>query len=302
MADFDRISLEALRVFEAAARHSNFSAAARELHVTQAAVSRRIQGLEIDLGSGLFIRRGRRLSLTPQGATLQRRVRAGLDFIGEAIDAFDPAMQGETVALSASGSVSHLWLSPALRAFAGAHPGVSVRLLTTDSMAELAAETNDVAILYGSGAHPRWRLSPLLAETLTPVAAPGYLEANGLTPGSVDLARLSRLDLLDYEPFNAHWITLRDWIAWAGGPRVRPRLAFSTYAMTIEAALRGDGVALGSMALLADPLASGALTTVSPLVWTTGRGYFAGLPGHRTISEAAHAMHAGLLAYAAGAA
>lgn len=298
MADFDRISLEALRVFEAAARHINFSAAAREMHVTQAAVSRRIQGLERELDALLFVRRGRRLALTAHGAALAQRVRAALDFLGEALEAFDPVGAGETVALSASGSVSHLWLSPALRGFAGAYPGVALRVLTTDSMAELAAETHDVAILYGTGVHPRWRLSPLLPEMLTPVAAPGYVAAKGLVPGAVGVAEVARLDLLDYEPFNAHWITLRDWIVWAGGARVRPQLAFSTYAMTIEAAVRGDGVALGSTALLARLLAAGALVALSAQVWTTGQGYHAGLPRHRAVSDAAHALHAGLLAHA----
>jgi DNA-binding transcriptional LysR family regulator len=291
----DRIPLEAFRVFEAAARRLNFSAAARELNVTQGAVSRRIQNLEADLGQPLFLRRGKRLALTERGDALARRARAALDFLAEGLEAFDAGPAPETVALAAPGSVSHFWLGPRLRAFAAARPGATLRVLTTDAMAELAAGAHDVTVLYGRGEHPRWRLSPAAPELLAPVAAPGYLAARGIGPGPAAPAALAALDLIDYAPFNAHWLTLADWFAWAGHPRPRrPRLGFSTYAVTIEAAVRGEGVALGSLALLADLIAGGALAPASDRVWRTGAAYFAGLPRDRPPSAAAEALHAAL--------
>jgi DNA-binding transcriptional LysR family regulator len=295
MPRLDRLPLEAFRVFEAAARHRNFSAAARELKVTQGAVSRRVQGLEADLGAALFLRRGRRLALTDRGEALARRTRAALDFLAEGLEAFEPAAGAETVALAASGSVSHFWLGPRLRAFAAAHPAASIRLLTTDAMAELAAETHDVVVLSGRGEHPRWRLTEVAPETLAPVAAPGWLAARGLAPGPLPAATLAGLDLIDYEPFNAHWLTLGDWFEWAGAPRPRrPRLTVSTYATAVEAAIRGEGVALGSLAILGDAIARGDLAVVSDRVWRTGAGYHAGLPRARPPSAVAEALHAAL--------
>jgi DNA-binding transcriptional LysR family regulator len=291
----DRLSLEALRVFEAAARHVNFTAAAQELRVTQAAVSRRIQALEADLGAALFQRRGRRLSVTPAGDRLRQRVRGALDHLSEALEDFADGGAGGAVSLAAAGSVSHLWLPGPLAAFAAARPDLTVRLTTSDAMGDLAAQSHDVAILYGSGAHPRWRLAPLLPERLAPVAAPAYLAARGLSAGSVAPGEALALDLIDYEPFNAHWITLSDWLGWAGAPgRARPRRLVSAYALAVDAALRGEGVALGSLALLAEPLARGALAALGGPVWETGFGYRLGLPVGRPSGPAALALHAAL--------
>lgn len=291
----DRLSLEALRVFEAAARHVSFTAAAGELRVTQAAVSRRIQALEADLGAALFERRGRRLTLTPAGDRLRRRVRGALDHLAEALEDFALGPPGATVSLAAPGSVSHLWLPGPLASFAAARPDLALRLTTSDAMGDLAAESHDLAILYGSGAHPRWRLAPLLQERLAPVAAPAYLAARGLSPGSVAPAQALSLDLIDYEPFNAHWITLSDWLGWAGARgRARPRLVVSAYALAVEAALRGEGVALGSLALLGAALRGGALVALGGPVWETGFAYRLGLPVGRPAAPAALALHAAL--------
>jgi LysR family glycine cleavage system transcriptional activator len=295
----DRLSLEALRVFEAAARHANFTAAAQELRVTQAAVSRRIQGLESDLGAALFERRGRRLSLTPAGDRLRRRVRGALDHLAEALEDFALGPEGATVSLAAPGSVSHLWLPGPLAAFADARPDLTVRLTTSDAMGDLAAGSHDLAILYGSGAHPRWRLAPLLPERLAPVASPAYLAARGLSAASAPPADILALDLIDYEPFNAHWITLSDWLGWAGARgRARPRRLVSAYALAVDAALRGEGVALGSLALLAAPLAGGALVRLGGPVWETGFSYRLGLPVGRPSGPPALALHAALTAAA----
>jgi DNA-binding transcriptional LysR family regulator len=296
----DRLSLEALRVFEAAARHANFTAAARELRVTQAAVSRRVQGLEAELGAPLFERRGRRIALTAAGARLSGRVRGALDHLSEALDDFAPGAAETTVTLAAPGSVSHLWLPGPLAAFAAARPDLTVRLRATDAMGELAAEAHDVAVLYGAGAHPRWRLTPLLPERLAPVAAPACLAAHGVDPAAADARAVAALDLIDYEPFNAHWITLADWLARAGvRAPPRPRRIVSTYALAVEAALRGEGAALGSLSLLAGPLARGALAAFGGPAWETGFGYRLGLPAGRPPGAAAVALH-GALAAAAG--
>ncbi|MEM9145039.1 MAG: LysR substrate-binding domain-containing protein [Pseudomonadota bacterium] len=291
-----RIPLEAFRVFEAAARHGNFSAAARELGVTQAAVSRRIRGLEDQLGAALFLRRGRHVRLSEAGRQLHTRTRAALDYLEEALAPFQTEATQRPVALVAAGSVSHLWLGPHVRAFAREHPGVSLRLTTSDAMGDLANDHHDVTILYGSGEHPKWRLSPLVAEELVPVAAPSLLAETGLAP-PLTPSEILRLDLIDYARVNAHWIPPAAWFDAEGQPvpADKPRLSFTSYLSAIEAAVQGDGVTLGSLGLIAGHIAAGRLVALSPSVLSTGFGYHLGLPRNRSVSADALALYRHLL-------
>jgi LysR family glycine cleavage system transcriptional activator len=289
------IPLEAFRVFDAACRQMNFSKAGRELNITQAAVSRRIKGLEEHLGAPLFTRRGKNLELTPQGARLFQRVRAALDYLEESLDPFRSA-KGGTIAIAASGSVSHLWLGGRLRDFGKENPAISLRLLTSDTSSDLAAETNDIVILYSTGEHPRWDLTMMMPERLMPVASPEYLDSRGLDAGTLTVEQIALLDLIDYERFNAHWISFRQWFGRVAlPPRLKlqnPRFSFSTYIMAIDAALRGDGIALGSLGLIEEQLADGRLVTVGSEYLSTGYGYYLGLPKFKTVSPEARQLHA----------
>lgn len=296
------MSLDAFRVFETAARHMNFSAAARELLVTQAAVSRRIQKLEDDLGLGLFVREGRRLALTGEGEQLFRRVQGTLDYLADGLDQLMEDRTPEIVALAASGAISHVWLGRMLRDYAIENPAASIRLLTTDAMNDLAAEGNDLSIVYSLGDHPNWNLTLLLAEELVPVASPAYLShaLPGVDPARVSPAQLSGLDLYDYSRVNAYWVTLREWFQQQGAQTadVRPRVVFSNYAMAVDTALRGDGVILGSRQMIHHHLAAGELIELTGRVLTTGYGYYIGLPRNSPVSEEALHLYHWLLARA----
>ncbi len=289
----DRIPLEAFRVFDAACRYMNFSRAGRELHITQAAVSRRIQRLEDQLGAKLFTRRGRNLALTPEGERLAQRVRATLEYLEESLEPFRGGGL-ETISIAASGSVSHLWLAKRLKDFDNGNPSVSVRLLTTDAPSELASEANDLVILYSAGEHPRWNLTPLMKEILVPVASPDFIEKHKLDPVALGPDEIAGLDLIDYERFNAHWISFRQWFARFSDPpkvRITPRLSFSTYSLAVDAALRGKGVTLGSIGLIADELASGALVELGARRLETGYGYHLGMPRYRSLTPGAARLH-----------
>lgn len=289
-----RIPLEAFRVFDAACRHMNFSKAGRELNITQAAVSRRIKGLEDHLGSPLFTRRGKNLELTPPGERLFQRVRATLDYLEESLEPFR-AGTGGTIAIAASGSVSHLWLGRRLRDFGKQNPAISLRLLTSDTPSDLASENNDLVILYSTGEHPRWNLTLLMPEQLAPVASPDYLASKGLDAQRLTAADIACLDLIDYERFNAHWISFRQWFGRLAGPqRPKPpgaRFSFSTYILAIDAAVRGDGIALGSLGLIDEQLSDGRLVQLGHDRLDTGYGYYLGLPRHRTVSAEAMALY-----------
>ncbi|MGO4437987.1 LysR substrate-binding domain-containing protein [Rhizobium sp. RAF56] len=294
----EKIPLEAFRVFDAACRAMNFSRAGRELNITQAAVSRRIKGLEDHLGTLLFTRRGRNLALTADGERLFQRVRATLEYLEESLEPFRGGAP-QIISIAASGSVSHLWLGRRLRDFGKQSPNISVRLLTTDAPGELSSESNDLVILYSTGEHPRWNLTLLMKEVLVPVASPEYLEQRGLDPRQLTVEDISRLDLIDYERFNAHWISFRQWFGRLPQPLKarlpQPRLSFSTYIMAVEAALRGEGIALGSLGLIDEHLRSGTLTTVGGDRIETGFGYYLGAPRFRTLSPEAAELHQRLL-------
>jgi DNA-binding transcriptional LysR family regulator len=294
----EKIPLEAFRVFDAACRLMNFSRAGRELNITQAAVSRRIKGLEDHLGAALFTRRGRNLALTPDGERLFQRVRATIEYLEESLEPFRSG-GSQIISIAASGSVSHLWLGQRLKDFGKESPNISVRLLTTDAPIEVASEANDLVILYTTGEHPRWNLTLLMKEALMPVASPDYLTQRGLIADQLTVENIAALDLIDYERFNAHWISFRQWFNRVPRPlRNRlppPRLSFSTYIMAVEAALRGEGIALGSLGLIEEQLRSGALVTVGNDRIETGFGYYLGTPRFRALSPEAAQLHRHLL-------
>lgn len=282
-------SLGALAVFDAAARHMSFTAAARELNVTQAAVSKRIKLLEKELGVPLFHRSGRSLALTEQGSTLARRAHSALDYLEESC----ARLHGDSsaiITIAANTAVSHFWLGPRLREYALAEPATTLRLLTTDRTRDIVGEDNDIVILYGLADRLGWNLLPMFTERLVPVASPRYLSSAGIPPDrGLPLApdELAALALLDYERFEAGWTTLDMWFDWTGVARPTRglRQLFSSYAITIEAALRGDGIALGSLSLLSDILAEGRLVPVSDRVFVTGQSYFIGVRQDRVIQE-----------------
>ena len=163
--------LAALRVFEAAARHPNFSAAAHELHVTPGAVSRQVTALEARLGVALFVREARLMRLTPAGAQLAERLRVAFALLRDAVRA---AEQGEAqrVVVTVLPSFASRWLLSRLPAFAARHPQVDVDLRPSREVVSLERGGIDLAIRYGRGRWPGTDARLLLRERLFPVCTP----------------------------------------------------------------------------------------------------------------------------------
>lgn len=290
----DIVSLDALRVFECAARLMSFSAAAIEFSVSQAAVSRRIKNLESTLGFVLFQRNGRRLSLTLKGERLFVRTQASLEYLGIELDDLTMPGTATNVAISASAAVSHLWLSQRLRRFNDQYPEISVRLTISDNLNDLSRTDSELAIVYSGGYHPDWILSPLLVEELVPVASPDYLHSVGYNspPKNMRPQDLSKLDLYDYGRSGVNSITLRDWFDQVapGMAKWSPKVVFPTYMMAVDSALRGEGVILGSRALIRAHLDSGALSELTPEVLVTGFGYYLGLPRLKSLERSEQSL------------
>lgn len=283
-------SLRALAVFETAARYENFTVAARELHVTQAAVSKTIQGLEGELGCPLFTRSGRTIRLTRTGRALYERTRSALDYLAEGCAQICIGDRTAAVTIAANTAVSHFWLGRQLRRYADFAPADAVRLVTSDRDADLIDETNDLAVLYGYAERLGWTQAKLFDEELVPVAARRYLHAAGLLD-KLPLApeQVAAQNVLDYELQGAGWTNFGTWLEWAGvsdKPRVRHRV-FSSYALAIDAMLDGEGLVLASRPLLSRLLADGEVVEVSDLRLRTERAYFLGFRPERKLPEPA---------------
>ncbi|HEX4711116.1 transcriptional regulator GcvA [Phenylobacterium sp.] len=255
--------LNALRAFEAAARHLNFSRAADELSVTPGAVSQQIQNLEDYVGAALFKRTPKGLLLTDAAQTALPALREAFDRLAEAASLLTAAVDGRRLTLTAPPSFAAKWLVPRLGAFEQAHPQVDVWLSAAIELVDLSAGEVDVAIRYGAGRYPALEVHRLFSETVIPVASPDHLAEHPLaTPA--DLANHILLhdgspDLDDSCPDWSMWLAARGLknIDAMRGPR------FNQSSLVIEAAVNGRGVALAKRTLAQADLEAGRL--VAPL-------------------------------------
>ncbi|MGZ3403473.1 MAG: transcriptional regulator GcvA [Phenylobacterium sp.] len=255
--------LNALRAFEAAARHLNFSRAADELSVTPGAVSQQIQNLEDYVGAALFKRTPKGLLLTDAAQTALPALREAFDRLAEAASLLTAAVDGRRLTLTAPPSFAAKWLVPRLGAFEQAHPQVDVWLSAAIELVDLAAGEVDVAIRYGAGRYPGLEVHRLFSETVIPVASPEHL-ANQPLVTPADLANHVLLhdgspDLDDSCPDWSMWLAARGLKTIDGmrGPR------FNQSSLVIEAAVNGRGVALAKRTLAQADLEAGRL--VAPL-------------------------------------
>lgn len=251
--------MNALRAFEAAARHLNFSRAADELSVTPGAVSQQIQNLEDYVGAALFKRTPKGLLLTDAAQTALPALREAFDRLAEAASLLTAAVDGRRLTLTAAPSFAAKWLVPRLGKFEQAQPQVDVWLSAGMEVVDFAAGEVDLAIRYGSGRYPGLEVIRLLSETVIPVASPELLASNPLESPE-DLARHILLhdgspDADDNCPDWAMWLAARGIksVDGARGPR------FNQSSLVIEAAANGRGVALAKQTLAQADLDAGRL-------------------------------------------
>ncbi|SEA78091.1 LysR substrate-binding domain-containing protein [Rubrimonas cliftonensis] len=247
-------SLGQLATFEAAARLGGFTLAARELGVTQAAVSRQIRLLEEELRVELFVRGHRRVDLTPSGAVLAAAVAHGFERIADAIEVIRRPELTEALTVAATVAFSHFWLLPRLSTFRAEHPGVKIRVLSQDAKMDLRAGGVDVLIRYSEPPFPDGEVQAMRADAVFPVCSPGFA-------AQIAGARLGDLPLIGAEGPDASWLSWRRWSALAGVGRLSEdgALRFSTYTDAVYAAVDGQGVALGWGMLLGQLLEDGRL-------------------------------------------
>jgi DNA-binding transcriptional LysR family regulator len=269
--------LGTLRPFEAASRLGSLSRAARELGVTQPAISRQIDGLEAWLGMPLFERSPRGLRLTASGALFRDAVVAAFSCLGDATSRLCPADGERTITIAAHPGFAQLWLAPRLARLQASLPALFFRLAATDREDEFDAGGHDLAIRFGTGHWPGWSTRDLLPERIVPVCAPAYLATRPhLARPDRSVSDLAAERLLHMDEISRRWLT---WPAWfeACGAAVaiaRPKLIHASYPLLLQAALAGEGVALGWLGLVDDHLAAGRLVPLAPVFERPGHGYF----------------------------
>jgi LysR family glycine cleavage system transcriptional activator len=263
MTTRSRLPLNALRVFEAAARHGRFDRAADELAITPGAVSRQVKALELELGLRLFDRFNRAVRLTESGATLAEGVRDGLGRMEQAVERARPRTDGPLV-VSVLHSMAVKWLVPRLHLFYERYPDAEVLVSASDRNVDLAREA-DVALRYGPGPYPGLAASKLASGMLFPVCSPTLLEGPDPLREPSDLARVLLLhddNLLSAEPVWSDWLNA----VGATGVDGARGLRFSNTYLSLEEARSGRGVVLAHEVLVLDDLKAGRLVRPFPQV------------------------------------
>jgi DNA-binding transcriptional LysR family regulator len=296
-----RLRLDLLHTFEAAARRLSFTAAGEELFLSQSAVSRQIQQLEDNLGVPLFERRYRALALTDAGRVLQRAVDDSLERLLDAAARIRPAADAGHLAITCTPGFASLWLIPRLASFTSAHPQVDVRVSATLDVVDLEQRRIDVAVRLIPASRAQGPL--LFAEEVLPLCAPRLLNDKRRplrTPADLRHHTLLTVDMphmntptIDWEP----WMQLMKIESLAPASTLR----FTQYSEAVAAAVAGQGVVIGRLPLLADLVREGKLVAPFRGRAASRRGYYVQLAEHAARNLHAHAFADWLQAQAAAA-
>jgi LysR family glycine cleavage system transcriptional activator len=265
--------LNALRAFEATARHLSFSKAAEELHVTPAALSHQIRGLEDLLGLKLFVRRPRSIELTEAARLIQPGIRTGFESLRVALDQLDQGRRDRVLVVSSTPGLTAKWLVPRLYRFLAKHPDIDTRISASVGYANFATDGVDIGIRLSSGVHPDLYVEKLSDEWLLPLCSPRLLEADPPLRSPSDLPRfnLIQIDLPGVVP------TWSDWMRLAGieGIDTRRGLRLNVADHALDAASEGAGVVLGYKVVASHDLGLGRLVApFGPEIPVPGRSYF----------------------------
>jgi len=250
----DRVPLNALRVFEAVAAHLSFTAAAKELGVTTAAVSAQIKALEADIGVPLFRRHTRAVALTQEGAELLPGVRRGLEELRRSVERIRRERVGGMLNLSVPNEFLQRWLLPRLGEFTRRHPEIEVRFGPPRAAGlDFGRDDFHAAIVYGPGQWTGLKAERLLDEYVFPVCSPVLLARLGPIETVADFAR--------YPLIHSRTEPWQDWLRRVGGDTTRADSSppMEDSAASLVAVEQGKGVALARWSLVAADIAAGRL-------------------------------------------
>ncbi|UWU23784.1 transcriptional regulator GcvA (plasmid) [Rhizobium sp. CB3060] len=261
------VYLNALRAFEASARHGSFSGAAEELNVTAAAVGQMVRGLEDWLGAPLFHRSATgktRLTLTESAERALPDIRAGLDRLGIGLERLRDSATSGILNVTVSPAFAAKWLLPRIDRFQARSPDTDIRLETSLKLVDYKAHGIDVGVRYGDGNWPGLVAEKLMDEEVFPVCSPSFGDIGNLTTPP-DLMRTTLIHDLSVDPAIG-FVTWDIWLRAAGVPESQPQrgMRIDNSAAVLQAAIEGHGVALARSILAYDDLAAGRLQRLFP--------------------------------------
>ena len=306
--------LNALKAFEAAARHLSVKKAAVELNVTPAAVSHQIRTLEEYLNVQLFHRYNRALELTDAARACLPKLREGFDCLAQAVDRLRTHTSGGMMTVSAAPSFAARWLMPRLHRFIAAHPEIEVRVsarmrrISVDGKVDVAEratietwlDDSDIAIIYGHGHYPDLDVHKLLPLTVTPICSPQALSGEHALRTPEDLKHYMLLhddtgEMYDGESFWDVWLKA----AGVKGLDAKRGAHFSHAVLAFEAAMDAIGVVASIPALASEDLAAGKLVMPFDLKVTLASAYYLVCEPHAKTRPAVAAFRDWLIAEAA---
>jgi LysR family transcriptional regulator, glycine cleavage system transcriptional activator len=258
--------MQALRAFEATARTGSLTRAAESLNLTHGAISHQIKALEASLGVPLVERAGRGIRVTGAGARLATRVRAALAEITDAVREASARSNPRQLRVSVMPSFAARWLLPRLGRFLARHHDIEIDVRSSFALVDFLADDTDVAIRYGFGGWPDVEAEHILSDTFFPVCSPRL--ASGLPAQPRDLARhtLLRSDDELWKPwFEAVGL---GWPEPSRGP------IFNDSALTLQAAVEGQGIALARSSLLGNDVKNGLLVRLFDIDVPAWRRYY----------------------------
>ncbi|MBI2255995.1 MAG: LysR family transcriptional regulator [Proteobacteria bacterium] len=285
-----------LFVFEAAARRQSFTAAAEELNISQPAVSKTIRLLEEATGLKLFHRDHRRLDLTAEGRRLYQETQQSFDQLHMVISTLRRKHSHDTVRLSFSASFVQFFLLPRLKGFKAQHPDVSLRVEESSRDDEdLEQEDIDLSARLGLGKWPGVHAWHFVTEEILPVCSPSYVKEHGPIRRVNDLPACTLLHFDERYRTRLGW---REWLRLQGvtAERLREDFVFSDALASIEAAVQGQGVALGWKHLVRDHVAAGRLICPLDISHKTGQSIYLVMPAGRPPKPGAELLRDWLLA------
>jgi LysR family glycine cleavage system transcriptional activator len=287
--------LQAVKVFEAVARHGNLTRAAAELNMTQSAVSYQIKVIERFAGTALFERLARGVTLTAEGARIFPIVQQGLRDIGTAFRSLRDEHENLLV-ISTMQTIASSWLAPRLGTLQMAHPELAVRLEISTELVDFAGDSVDVAIRSGKGNWPGVTSHHLLDQVFVCVASPAYLAREGRPSKPEDI-----LDHVLIAPTDDWW---QLWLSAAGfkGPVEirRPGVDVETQQMTTRMTLAGQGISLATPAFIQQELAQGQLVQLFDIEASSGLSYYIAYATARASSRKIRIFRDWALAQVAG--
>jgi len=276
------VHLKSLHAFEAAARHSSFSLAAKELHVTHSTISHHVKGLEKALGVKLFLRRNRRVVLTSSGEMLLPVLKHSFDRIAATLDTIKNGGKPEPLHITLTPSFANKWFIPRLHRFTEANEDIKVELKQALSSADFDKNLFDVGVRFGLGEWPGLQTELLLPIRMTPLCSPELLKSGAALHSPQDITQypLIHADVDDESDVFSEWKT---WMIAMGASDVdcSSGLSFQDPGLALNAARDGLGIAMGYLELASDDLVSGQLVRPFAAEVQHPWPYFLVVPEHK---------------------